>query len=83
MQIRQAGIQGKGFLCAPRLPAPHVPFLSLLTRDGSDVKANKSIVISLSLVKSGHFDLFLRAPAVLFVNSEHVFGLSGSFLCSG
>lgn len=47
------------------------------------LRENKIIVISLSLVKSGHFDLFLRAQAVLFVNSKDIFGLSGSFQCSG
>lgn len=84
MQIRQAGIQGKRSLCAPRLPAPDFqPLLSLLTRDGSDVKENKIIVISLCLIKPECFDLFLRAQAVLFVNSKHIFGLSESFQCSG
>lgn len=83
MQIREAGIRGKRFLCAPRLPALHVPFLLLLSRDVNDVKETKSIVISLPLAKSGDFDLFWRTQAVLFVNSKHVFGLSGSFLCSG
>lgn len=59
-----------------------VPLLSLLNRDGKDAKENKSIVIPLSLVKSGHFSPFSRAQAVLFVDSKHVFGSSGSFVCS-
>lgn len=79
---RQTGWeQGRRLRCVPGSLLVW-PLLSLLTGEGSGGKENKGIVISLSSAKSGHFGPFLRAEAVLFVNSKHVFCLSGSFLCA-